>query len=283
MAGELLALPFGVAIGVLLGLVGGGGSILAVPVLVYVLGQPVHAATTESLLVVGSAALVGAADHTRVGNVRIKTALAFGLAGSAGAIGGSALNRLVGGPIILLGFAALLLLAAYAMQRRRGFTAEPIRRPQAQLPAAATGLLTGLLTGLFGVGGGFVIVPALVLLLGLPITLAVGTSLAIIALTSASALAAHLASGRIDWGIATAFAAAAIAGALVGRRLGGPARPAPTRHAVRTPARQRRGPTRGRKRAHARLSRRSVVSAFERLRVVQRSPGAGDTVSSSRN
>jgi uncharacterized membrane protein YfcA len=220
MAGELLALPFGVAIGVLLGLVGGGGSILAVPVLVYVLGQPVHAATTESLLVVGSAALVGAADHTRVGNVRITTALAFGLAGSAGAIGGSALNRLVGGPI-LLGFAALLLLAAYAMQRRRGFTAEPIRRPQAQLPAAATGLLTGLLTGLFGVGGGFVIVPALVLLLGLPITLAVGTSLAIIALTSASALAAHLASGPIDWGIATAFAAAAIAGALVGRRLGG--------------------------------------------------------------
>ena len=221
MAGELLALPFGIAIGVLLGLVGGGGSILAVPVLVYVLGQPVHAATTESLLVVGAAALVGAADHARVGNVRIKTALAFGLAGSAGAIGGSALNQLVGGTIILLGFAALLLLAAWAMQRRRGFTAEPTRRPQAQLRATATGLLTGLLTGLFGVGGGFVIVPALVLLLGLPITLAVGTSLAIIALTSASALAAHLASGRIDCGIATAFAAAAIAGALFGRRLGG--------------------------------------------------------------
>ena len=221
MAGEVLALPFGVAIGVLLGLVGGGGSILAVPVLVYVLGQPVHAATTESLFVVGAAALVGAADHARVGNVRIKTALTFGLAGGAGAIGGSALNRVVGGHIILLAFAALLLLAAWAMQRRRGLTAEPNRRPQAQLRAAATGLLTGLLTGFFGVGGGFVIVPALVLLLGLPITLAVGTSLAIIALTSASALAAHLASGRIDWGIATAFAAAAIAGALLGRRLGG--------------------------------------------------------------
>ncbi len=221
MAGELLALPFGLAIGLLLGLVGGGGSILAVPVLVYVLGQPVHAATTESLFVVGAAALVGAADHARVGNVRTKTALAFGLAGGAGAIGGSALNRVVGGPVILLAFAALLFLAAWAMQRRRGFTAEPIRRPQAQLRAAAIGLLTGLLTGFFGVGGGFVIVPALVLLLGLPITLAVGTSLAIIALTSASALAAHLASGRIDCGIATAFAAAAIAGALFGRRLGG--------------------------------------------------------------
>jgi uncharacterized membrane protein YfcA len=221
MGGALLALPFGLAIGVLLGLVGGGGSILAVPVLVYVLDQPVHDATTESLFVVGAAALVGAADHARVGNVRIKTALAFGLAGAAGAVGGSALNRLVGGRIILLAFAALLLLAAWAMQRRKGFTAEPIRRPHAHLRSAATGLLTGVLTGFFGVGGGFVIVPALVLLLGLPITLAVGTSLAVIALTSASALAAHLASGRIDWGIATAFAAAAIAGALFGRRLGG--------------------------------------------------------------
>ena len=198
MGGALLALPFGLAIGVLLGLVGGGGSILAVPVLVYVLGQPVHDATTESLFVVGAAALVGAADHARVGNVRIKTALAFGLAGAAGAVGGSALNRLVGGRIILLAFAGLLLLAAWAMQRRKGFTTKPIRRPHAHLRAAATGLLTGLLTGFFGVGGGFVIVPALVLLLGLPITPAIGTSLAVIALTSASALAAHLASGRID-------------------------------------------------------------------------------------
>jgi uncharacterized membrane protein YfcA len=221
MGTALLALPFGLAIGVLLGLVGGGGSILAVPVLVYVLGQPVHDATTESLFIVGAAALVGAVDHARVGNVRIKTVLAFGLAGTAGAIGGSALNRLVDGRVILLAFAALLLVAAWAMQRQKGFTAEQVRRPHAHLRAAAAGLLTGLLTGFFGVGGGFVIVPALILLLGLPITLAVGTSLAIIALTSASALAAHLASGRIDWGIATAFAAAAIAGALFGRRVGG--------------------------------------------------------------
>jgi uncharacterized protein len=221
MGGALLALPFGLAIGILLGLVGGGGSILAVPVLVYVLGQPVHAATTESLFVVGAAALVGAADHARIGNVRIKTALAFGLAGAAGSVAGTALNRLVGGRIILLAFAALLLLGAWAMQRGQRATVERTRHPHAHLRAGATGLLTGVLTGFFGIGGGFVIVPALVLLLGLPMTLAVGTSLAVIALTSASALAAHLASGRIDWGIATAFAAAAIAGTLVGRRLGG--------------------------------------------------------------
>jgi uncharacterized membrane protein YfcA len=118
MGTALLALPFGLAIGVLLGLVGGGGSILAVPVLVYVLGQPVHDATTESLFIVGAAALVGAVDHARVGNVRIKTVLAFGLAGTAGAIGGSALNRLVDGRVILLAFAALLLVAAWAMQRQ---------------------------------------------------------------------------------------------------------------------------------------------------------------------
>jgi len=221
MGGALLALPFGIAIGLLLGLVGGGGSILAVPVLVYVLSQPVHAATTESLFVVGVAALVGAADHARVGNVRIKTALAFGLAGAVGSLGGTALNRLVGGRSILLAFAALLLLAAWALQRRQGVDAKPVRHPHVHLRTGAIGLLTGVLTGFFGVGGGFVIVPALVLLLGLPITLAVGTSLAVIALTTASALAAHLVSGGIDWGIATAFATAAIAGALFGRRLGG--------------------------------------------------------------
>jgi uncharacterized membrane protein YfcA len=221
MGGALLALPFGLAIGILLGLVGGGGSILAVPVLVYVIGQPVHAATTESLFVVGVAALAGAADHARVGNVRIKTAFAFGLAGSAGSVAGTALNRLVGGRLILLAFAALLLLAALALQRHQSPEVERTRHPHAHLQAGAIGLFTGLLTGFFGVGGGFVIVPALVLLLGLPMPLAVGTSLAVIVLTSASALAAHLASGGINWGIATAFAAAAIAGALLGRRLGG--------------------------------------------------------------
>lgn len=221
MGEALLALPFGVAIGVMLGLVGGGGSILAVPVLVYILDQSVHEATTESLFVVGAAALVGAADHARMGNVRVKTALAFGLAGAAGSLGGTGLNRLVGGRTILLAFAALLLLAAWAMQRRQRSDARSVQYPRRHLRAGAIGLLTGVLTGFFGVGGGFVIVPALVLLLGLPITVAVGTSLAVIALTSASALGAHLASGPINWSIATSFACAAIAGALLGRRLGG--------------------------------------------------------------
>jgi uncharacterized membrane protein YfcA len=219
VSAELLALPFGVAIGLLLGLVGGGGSILAVPVLVYILGQPVHDATSESLFIVGTAALVGAAAHARAGNLSVRTALAFGLAGAFGALPGTALNRHVGGSAILLAFAALLLLAAAAMQRRPAAADQQHKHRWPHLRAAVAGLGTGVLTGFFGVGGGFVIVPALVLVLGLSITRAIGTSLAIIALSSAAALAAHLASGQIAWGIATAFAAAAIVGALLGRRL----------------------------------------------------------------
>jgi len=224
VSGALLALPFGLAIGLLLGLVGGGGSILAVPVLVYVLGEPVKAATTESLLVVGTAAFVGAADYARVGRVQIRTALGFGAAGAVGAIAGTALNRLVNGRVLLLAFALLLLAAAVAMLHRRP---EPpsIGSTRSFARIGPVGLGTGVLTGFFGVGGGFVIVPALVLLLGLPMTLAVGTSLLVITLTSAAALAAHLASGSIDWTIASSFTGAAIAGALAGRRLGATIRP----------------------------------------------------------
>jgi uncharacterized membrane protein YfcA len=223
VSGALLALPFGLAIGLLLGVVGAGGSLLAVPVLVYVLGEPVKAATSESLLVVGVAALVGAVGYVRNGRVQVETALAFGAAGAAGSIGGTALNRLVGGRALLLAFAVLMLVAAVAMARRRPAPGSGATRSLVRI--APVGLGTGLLTGFFGVGGGFVIVPALVLLLGLPITRAVGTSLLVIALTSAAALAAHLASGGIDWTIASALTGAAMAGALAGRRLGSTLRP----------------------------------------------------------
>jgi uncharacterized protein len=223
MSGALLALPFGLAIGLLLGSVGAGGSLLAVPVLVYVLGEPVKTATTESLLIVGVAALVGGADYVRSGRVQVRTALAFGAAGAAGSIAGTALNRLVGGQVLLLGFAVLLLAAASAMVRRRPAPSSHAARSLARV--APVGLGTGLLTGFFGVGGGFVVVPALVLLLGLPITRAVGTSLLVIALTSAVALAAHLASGGVDWTIAATLTGAATAGALAGRRLGSTLRP----------------------------------------------------------
>ena len=223
MSAALLAVPFGIAIGVSLGLVGGGGSILALPVLVYVLGEPVKAATTESLLIVGVTALLGGLDHARSGRVRWRTALTFGSAGALGGLGGTALNRLVGSRAILLGFALLLLVAAAAMVRSRGEPqrAEVRARGRALwLRILPIGLGTGVLTGFFGVGGGFAIVPALTLLLALPLRVAVGTSLIVIAIASAGALAAHLASGSIDWAVAGAFAAAAVAGALVGSRAG---------------------------------------------------------------
>src|SRR5712691_8096674 len=120
MHDALLALPFGLAIGVSLGLVGGGGSILAVPVLVYLLGEPVKEATTASLAIVGTTALVGAADHVRGGGVRVRVALTFGAAGALGALAGTALNRVASGSSILIAFAVVMLAAAYALIRGRG-------------------------------------------------------------------------------------------------------------------------------------------------------------------
>jgi uncharacterized membrane protein YfcA len=224
MQAALLALPFGLAIGLSLGLVGGGGSILAVPVLVYALGEPVKMATTESLLIVGATALLGSVDHARAGRVRVRTALAFGLAGAAGSVGGTALNRIVGSRSLLIAFAVLLLVAAAAMLRGRGEPGRPEIEPRGRglwLRIVPAGLATGVLTGFFGVGGGFAIVPALTLLLALPLGVAVGTSLLVIATTRSAALAAHLSSGGIDWTVAGAFTAAAVAGALAGSRAGG--------------------------------------------------------------
>ena len=223
MEEALLALPFGLGIGILLGLLGGGGSILAVPVLVYVLEEPVERATTESLLIVGVTALVGAVVATRAGRVHVRLALEFAAAGAVGAVAGTALNRLADDRAILLAFAPLLLFAAFAMVRARPAreAAPQGARTYGRTRVAAAGAAAGLLTGFFGVGGGFAIVPALTLVLGLPMTLAVGTSLVVIALTSAAALAAHLASGTIDPSLTAAFAVAAIAGAVAGTRLHG--------------------------------------------------------------
>ena len=199
MPDPLLALPFGVAVGLSLGLIGAGGSLLTVPVLVYVLGEGAQAATTSSLLIVGLTAAAGAAGHARRGTV---------------------LNRRVDEQAILFAFGFLMLFAAYALARGRPESPRPSVRgfsPQ----VAVAGLAVGVLTGFFGVGGGFVVVPVLVLALGLPIGVAVGTSLAVITLASAAALAGHLATGGVDWAVTAAFAGAAVAGVLAGARLSG--------------------------------------------------------------
>ena len=188
------------------------------------LGEPVERATTESLLIVAITALVGAVAAARAHRVRVRIALAFAASGAATAVAGTALNRMAGSRVIMLGFALLLLAAAYALVRDGTVgMAGPVDDEKAPAWARVTtaGAATGLLTGLFGVGGGFVIVPALALVLGLPLALAVGTSLLVIALTSTAALAAHLATGSIDLPLSAAFTTAAIAGAVAGTRLHG--------------------------------------------------------------
>lgn len=234
----LLASPLGFLIGLSLGALGGGGSILAVPALVYAAGQDPKAATTSSLLLVGSASLVGMAAHWRAGRVQVGTGVVFGLTGIGGSLAGSALNRIIDPDVLLLGFAGLVCLAAWRMLTgcptctksgeeaelagtsrntatllRRGIDTETV------LTVLVAGTAVGFLTGLFGVGGGFVIVPALALGLKLPMPQAIGTSLLVIAINSAVALTTRLATTSIDWGITLPFTVAAIAGVLTGGKV----------------------------------------------------------------
>ncbi len=219
-----LSLLFGIMIGLLLGLVGGGGSILTVPVLVYVIGLDVRAATATSLAIVGTSALAGAIPHARAGRVNGHVALFFGLVGIAGAFAGAWLNHLVAGAWILLLFGVLMLVVAVRMWLRKA-PGRPARtgedEPGAVWKVGLAGLGVGVLTGFFGVGGGFLIVPALALALGMSMAMAVGTSLVIIAINSASGLAAHLGTSGLELLVALFFIAGGIVGGLVGGRLAG--------------------------------------------------------------
>jgi uncharacterized membrane protein YfcA len=230
----LLASPLGFLIGLSLGTLGGGGSILAVPALVYAAGQDPREATASSLLLVGVAALVGLGPHLRADRVRVGTGLAFGAAGIGGSLAGSVLNRRIDPDLLLFAFAGLILVAAWRMVTscptctrvgedqalRAGGVAVATRLDLRQVTAIlAAGTAVGFLTGLFGVGGGFVIVPALTLLLHLSMPVAIGTSLLVIAINSAVALAARVATTTIDWSVTIPFAIAAIGGVLAGGRV----------------------------------------------------------------
>ncbi len=224
-----LSVLLGALIGLSLGLVGGGGSILTVPILVYAIGQPVQAATTTSLAIVGLNALVGMAGHARAHRVDFCTGLLFGVVGIGGALIGSWLNTFVPASVLLVLFALIMLVAAAAMLRRRSEPSETgrvqggVRSAREWATIAASGTVVGLMTGFFGVGGGFVIVPALVLVLvlGLSMRLAVGTSLLIIAINSAVSLAAHLRTGSLDLAVTGLFVLGGLVGALVGVSLAG--------------------------------------------------------------
>ncbi|WP_370499707.1 sulfite exporter TauE/SafE family protein [Mycolicibacterium sp. jd] len=218
----MIALTIGLAVfvGIALGLLGGGGSILTVPLLAYVAGMDAKAAIATSLLVVGVTSAIGAISHARAGRVQWRTGLIFGAAGMAGAYAGGLLARYIPGTILLIGFAVMMIATAIAMLRGRktietGETGHRLPVPK----IIAEGLIVGLVTGLVGAGGGFLVVPALALLGGLPMPIAVGTSLIVIAMKSFAGLAGYLTSVHINWTLALAVTAAAVIGALIGARL----------------------------------------------------------------
>jgi uncharacterized membrane protein YfcA len=234
----------GLLIGLSLGALGGGGSVLAVPVLVYALGQSPAQATTGSLVVVGLTSLIGTVTAHRSGNLMLGRGVAFGAVAIAGAALGARASALVPGPVLMAAFAVLLLVVAGVMAARQLRTRRATRRGEqpparAQLddpiitfsphfacacPRALKVLLTatvvGLLTGFLGVGGGFLVVPALVLALGLPMGLAAGTSLVVITITSAAALVVRAGHGaQPDWLMVAALTVFAVAGGWFGARL----------------------------------------------------------------
>lgn len=224
-----MILAEGAAIGMLVGLVvgalGGGGAIITVPVLVYVLGMDAHQATTGSLVIVALSAVIAAAGHHRQQHVEWRTGFVFGALGFVGTLVGSRLSVLVPGDRLLVAFAVLLGVVAAVMLRNS--SRPPLHSPDGEhrahpwvVAAAATGV--GLLTGFFGVGGGFVIVPALVLVLRLPMATAVGTSLLVVTLNSAVALASRLHNGvTLNWPVVLAFAGGAMLTAAVGSHISG--------------------------------------------------------------
>jgi uncharacterized membrane protein YfcA len=216
----------GLLVGVLLGFFGGGGSILAVPALVYGAAVPLAEAVPMSLLVVGVSSVTALLPRLRHGQIAWGVAAVFGAAGAAAAFAGAAVNRLLDPRIVLVGFAALMVAAAVRMLREQTSAGGDCALPgggvnwRGCLPKAiGSGLVVGFLTGLFGVGGGFLIIPALVLLLGLPMTTAVGTSLVVIVVNAAAGFAAHADDTTLDYTLTTAFTLAAIAGSLAAARL----------------------------------------------------------------
>jgi uncharacterized membrane protein YfcA len=207
-------------IGLSLGLLGGGGSILTVPILVYVLGFETKQAIATSLAIVAVVSLVGAAGHWRAGRVRVRTALAFGAVAMVGAFAGARLAVFLSGAAQLILLALVMIVAALLMFTGGAVRSAPSPPADQRLgTVAVAGFGVGLLTGLVGIGGGFLIVPALVLLLAVPMKEAVGTSLLVITLNAAAGFAGYLGTVEIAWGFLGAFTAVAIAGIVAGTRL----------------------------------------------------------------
>lgn len=219
----VLGLALAVLIGVSLGLLGGGGSILTVPILVYVLQQETHRAIAMSLLIVGATSVAALVPHARGGRVRWRTGLLFGATSMVGAYAAGRVAHLIPGVVLLLAFGGMMVVTALAMMRK-GDKPAPEAHAEAKLPygkIVLEGLAVGAVTGLVGAGGGFLVVPALVLLGGVPMREAVGTSLLVIAMKSFAAFAGHAGSIDLDLDLAAMVTVAAIVGSFGGAALAG--------------------------------------------------------------
>ena len=213
-----LAVALSLLIGIALGLLGGGGSILTVPILIYALGMEEKGAIASSLLIVGVTSLVAAVQHARAGNVVWRVAMLFASSAMVGAYLGGRLAKHIPASILLAIFATIMLATAIAMWRGRKPRPGQIAVDRS-LPIPlilVEGLVVGCITGLVGAGGGFLVVPALALLGGLSMPKAVGSSLVVIALKSFAGFAGYVTHAHIDWTMTLVVMAAAIAGSFVG-------------------------------------------------------------------
>ena len=205
-------------IGLTLGMLGGGGSILTLPMLVYVLNVDPKQAIASSLFVVGTTSLLGVISHAKAGRVRWSIGLLFGFSGMVGAFFGGKLASFIPSVLLLIGFAVMMLATAFGMLRgRRASTAVVTQVPVPK--AIALGVGVGLISGLVGAGGGFLVVPALTLLAGLSVQEAIGTSLLVIAMQSSAGFLGHISHTELNWVLLGVVTAAAMAGSLVGARL----------------------------------------------------------------
>ncbi|PWK65177.1 hypothetical protein BCL76_113164 [Streptomyces sp. CG 926] len=218
MSALVLALFAGAVVGLALGALGGGGSVLAVPALIYLLGFTPAAATTASLIIVTSTSASSLYSHATSGNVRWKTGALFAAAGILPAVAAAALSARLPGQLLTAAFAAVAVLAALRMLKSP--THENEVRPVSPVRAAGAGAGLGAVTGFLGVGGGFLAVPALVGVLGLRMRVAVGTSLLVITVNSLAALTVRTGSAApVDWAVVAPFTGAAILAAWDGKRL----------------------------------------------------------------
>lgn len=218
---NVLGLASGMLVGFSLGLVGGGGSILAVPLMVYVVGVPEpHVAIGTSAIAVAANAAINLSNHARGGTVIWSCALVFALSGMVGAFGGSILGKMLEGQKLLALFSLVMLVIAGLMLKNRArIGLADVKISMSNMPAIiGLGLATGTMSGFFGIGGGFLIVPALMLATGMPIMNAVSSSLVAVTAFGMTTALSYAWSGLVSWGLAGLFVAGGIAGGLLGTR-----------------------------------------------------------------